>query len=528
MCKTCAEDIRRHVQDEYYVPRWNKVKQVCAVTSCTSKTVKVSNCKLLTTEGIQQVLGDTCGYKDDDEHASDGVPLCQHHYNEVYRSIPTNQQRMQHKKCSVCLSSMDNMEPRYCTKPEQVKQHLREANDLEIDLTEKSIICRSCYRFFLNITNNPMSLDSNLQNLIASMERDEELIVLTGLDSCVQYSLIHTTKRIAHSLLHNEALLLSEAYQEVVTTLEQALQNASTNCTINPTSLVTKRHFHQYLVSTLQEHLECTTKEQSTGTILIRKGGDIMKALSRSLLSNYKLKAITREEMETQPKQKENSKTLLLSVCDSLNDKVHDSIDRILTGERKNPMDLSTVNIQEWINKSDKTLWEALLLITRTRQERKLSMEDVLKNNPSEVRKLRLFYIMCVIFFNTDSRCNVPLHTLLTDVVDTHGGTQELIQILNRFGAISSADTHARYVDFIVKNTKNKHHSINVNDFLVASMDNIDFAMQLCIVGTSNAAGMEPQYKLFNQDQTQEMTNIDVRQAQNERHQPLHYSCHHV
>ena len=112
-------------------------------------------------------------------------------------------------------------------------------------------------------------------------------------------------------------------------------------------------------------------------------------------------------------------------------------------------------------------------MITRTRQERKLSTEDVLQNNLSNVRKLRLFYILCILCFNTDSRCNIPLHTLLTDVVDTHG-TQELIQILNPFGTISSGDTHARYVDFIVKNTKHKQHNIN-EDFLVASLDNIHF-----------------------------------------------------
>ena len=197
-----------------------------------------------------------------------------------------------------------------------------------------------------------------------------------------------------------------------------------------------------------------------------------MKALSRSLQLNYKLKS---QPPQPQVEQESSSKSFLYSVCDSLNDRVHDTIDTILDGEREKPLDLSTVNIQEWISKSDKTLWETLLLITRTRQERKLSTEDVLQNNLSDVRKLRLFYVLCIICFNTDSRCNVPLHTLLTDVVDTHGGTQELIQILNRFGAISSGDSHARYVDFIVKSTKHKHHNINFEDFLVASLDNIDF-----------------------------------------------------
>ena len=93
---------------------------------------------------------------------------------------------------------------------------------------------RSCYWSI----NNPMSTDSNLQDLISSMQRDEQAIVLTGLDSCVQYSLTCTTIRIAESLLRNEASLLSDAYQELMITLEQALQKSLPCGTVNPTSLV--------------------------------------------------------------------------------------------------------------------------------------------------------------------------------------------------------------------------------------------------------------------------------------------------
>ena len=61
-----------------------------------------------------------------------------------------------------------------------------------------------------------MSLDSNLQDLRASMQRDKRAIVLTGLDSYLGYSLIHTPVRTANLLLQNEASLLSDTYQKVV------------------------------------------------------------------------------------------------------------------------------------------------------------------------------------------------------------------------------------------------------------------------------------------------------------------------
>ena len=214
---------------EHYTPRWNRTVRQCVVTTCTTRKVKVSNCKLLSVTAIQQVLKDNCHI--DNGQCASGVLLCQHHYNQVYRSIPGNHEKIQHKKCSVCQSLLNNMEPCHCTNPQLVKQQIKESHDLELDLNEDSIICRSCYKSFANIISNPLSLDINLQMLIAGMKRDEELVTLTGLDSCVQYSLIHTTRVVANSLLHNEALLLSEAYQQLTTTLQRVLTNTPVSYT---------------------------------------------------------------------------------------------------------------------------------------------------------------------------------------------------------------------------------------------------------------------------------------------------------
>ena len=74
------------------------------------------NCKLLSINEIQKVLKDKYGFNDGGECSSDGVLLCQLHYNQVYRTIPSNQERIEHKKCSACSSPMNNMEPRNQTK----------------------------------------------------------------------------------------------------------------------------------------------------------------------------------------------------------------------------------------------------------------------------------------------------------------------------------------------------------------------------------------------------------------------------
>jgi len=45
----------------------------------------------------------------------------------------------------------------------------------------------------------------------------------------------------------------------------------------------------------------------------------------------------------------------------------------------------------------------------------------------------------------------VPLHLLLTDLIDSQGGSNELIRLLNRLGAVASVETHRQYVQFQLK-----------------------------------------------------------------------------
>jgi len=67
----------------------------------------------------------------------------------------------------------------------------------------------------------------------------------------------------------------------------------------------------------------------------------------------------------------------------------------------------------------------------RQRQHRSLSHDE------------HTVYALCVLLF---PQCYVPLHLPLTDLILCHGGTTELVTVLNRFGAVASADTHSRFL----------------------------------------------------------------------------------
>ena len=101
-------------------------------------------------------------------------------------------------------------------------------------------------------------------------------------------------------------------------------------------------------------------------------------------------------------------------------------------------------------------------------------------NDPTSIayhtRKIRRLFILCSILFCTDDRCSLPLHTLLTYVIDSQGGTALLIKLLNRLGICSSIDTLSRFIQHKMTSTESPRVCCQGADsFSLASVDNIDF-----------------------------------------------------
>ncbi len=90
-------------------------------------------------------------------------------------------------------------------------------------------------------------------------------------------------------------------------------------------------------------------------------------------------------------------------------------------------------------------LWEAICLLTKSVSERvgiiglKRGRDPTsVANQTKEVASILL--TQCNLFCSND-RCSVPLHTLLTDMIDSQGGSALLVRILNRLGICASLDT---------------------------------------------------------------------------------------
>ena len=92
------------------------------------------------------------------------------------------------------------------------------------------------------------------------------------------------------------------------------------------------------------------------------------------------------------------------------------------------------------------------------------------------VKKVRRYFILCQILYCANQKCNIPLHTLLADTIETCGGSRELIHIFNRLEVVCSVDSHDRFVTEEAEKERQlcmwdhlDHHT-----FTVASTDNLD------------------------------------------------------
>lgn len=130
------------------------------------------------------------------------------------------------------------------------------------------------------------------------------------------------------------------------------------------------------------------------------------------------------------------------------------------------------MNIDKYIEKIDPQLWQAVCVLTKSMSERRETPQPQFMHT----KKVRQFFICCCIMYCINEDYTIPLHTLITDIIEGQGGSELLIKILNRLGVCSSVDTLDRYIQR--KNTDitaSMNRCLNEDGFIVLSLDNIDF-----------------------------------------------------
>ncbi len=210
----------------------------------------------------------------------------------------------------------------------------------------------------------------------------------------------------------------------------------------------------------------CNVKKY--GTLVYRPNTDFILAISKLLWEQRKPIVIE------PPLENPNSVNTTIDDLNSLNKIIHQQIGKNLEEERMAPFDFNDIKIDDLIAQTDKTLWKA---ITQSVGESRRSI--TMDETQTHTKKVRRYFILCCILFCTDARCSRPLHQLITNVVESQGGSALLIKILNRLGVCASADTLSRFVQYkvhtgVLKAMKCKDMKCK-DTFMALSVDNIDF-----------------------------------------------------
>ena len=143
----------------------------------------------------------------------------------------------------------------------------------------------------------------------------------------------------------------------------------------------------------------------------------------------------------------------------------------LLATDLNTPYPFHALNIERLVSEIDLTLWAFIKSITRPISEThgystKANQPQTLQHH---VKQVHCLFCLSALMFCTDDRCSFPFHTLITDVIESGGGSTQLIRILNRMGICSSADTVARSIQYSPE--EDCMHNIPT----IISMDNIDF-----------------------------------------------------
>ena len=319
-----------------------------------------------------------------------------------------------------------------------------------------------------------MSSDSDLCSLIEEL-RACTTSSLTSQDDIINLVVQKTAIYVGERLLNQECLLLLSVKQ----TFSNFVSNASHSSQLPVEQNVTARWLLSNLTERLQHHMSYNCRIKKHGTLLHRNNGDLLTTISHLLYKSASVCGENESNVSVCTHASEPQPTTTASVFDDINSRLHQQIQRFLAADLKAPYPVHAINIATLVSDIDPQLWTFIRSITRSISERKEYTAKTHQSDSPEyhVKQLQCVFCICAIMFCTDDRCSIPFHTMITDTIESCGGSSQLIRILNRLGVCSSADTLARTIQCRVKERERvgPEEECSPHTPTIISVDNIDF-----------------------------------------------------
>ena len=430
------------------------------------------------------------------------VPLCQTHYNNLYTQINTV------STCASCggRPKRGDRFNRHCPNPGIVNSVLTTVTNETSGLTKESIICTACYKYFKVMIKNVQEgrFGASSECGETKRERNQNIeFIITELDN-VQVSIYNRRetvtigeciigKYVGEKMKEDEAMLLPNLYRDFIHELHAHKTVFPQVCVCN-NEIPTSRWFLSHLHAHFENVLEVQCRHKRFGTLLYHKSCDLIHALSLALgrtetrEEKTKMPDLGKSVTELQPSLPQQMNTVAVY----LNNKLHQRAKVLKQSFEEAPESIANLNITVALDEADT---ELLTFLSKLTQPVRHSRRKLFESSPmqmdqsSHTRNVRLYFALSVLVFCTNATCSSPLHVLITEAVLCHGGTQQLVRILNRLGAAACLDTVNRLATQVVEKrvSSGALSDLVPQPFAAVSIDNIDILQPFGFVSCQDA-----------------------------------------
>ena len=454
---------QKEAQRAHPSPKWSKIVRVqqlgkCVCPDCTS-TSKLVTPAFAPREEIQAILGIPGDIG--------SLPLCPKHYQEVYRQFQSS------KLCTKCASC--KKKPKQGTKFTRHSPNSSLVNQLLSGepITPTDYICLGCYKAHV-----AMIKSHEQANELRERIQTWEVVQADSSTDILTKAVIHSVLYVANEFEHERAVLLPDVSQVFLTQYLAASGGAPGNEEHILESPEGSVHFSnkwllKQLTLYLHPHILSKCVHKKFGTLLYKKGGDILTSLSWALgACKYETKEEPYQLYVKQCNKPDRAK-ILSEAGDIINDLIHSEMTKHSCHKLK--MGMNNFNIDEQISKIYSSLWLFIQSITRTVKQR-VGISQQVDEEEILLKKLRCYYIICLLLSCANIQISTAVHILLAETIQSCGGSSKLLKICNQFGIAASSSTHDRFVTEIaeIERTKTLWDSLPRNHFTIASVDNFD------------------------------------------------------
>ena len=309
-------------------------------------------------------------------------------------------------------------------------------------------------------------------------------------------------------LQSNHAILLPEVYDNFQNLAVKYKAKVNSDLCSVPKCLPKSRWLLTYLNNTLGSYMRRSTKHKKYGVVIHRANGDLLNALSKALGEAKQAKKMEIEcrqnycelQRSYEQRQQKYGEQDIIKACRYINTLILQVISSLTNKYSENPGLYTQFNVSEFAKSIHPTLLMAIQLLTQP--TRSVVKQTSTENNRKLIKQIYSLMVLC---YCTNNQCYMPLHYLLTDAIQCHGGSVTLIKIFNRVGACASIDTLQRIQTLVAAKRIKKGPSsyLNHKTLSIVSIDNIDILQPWVMVSSLHANRswhMELQFNAYSQD----------------------------